>query len=353
MLTSCVAGVLIAATLGPAFEMPIRPRALAPGDTVTIVAPAGSLSSDRIELAAQRLREMGFRVKLPPNLYRRRGYLAGSDQQRADEIMAAFRDPEVRGIFCGAGGFGVTRMLDLLDYEVIRKNPKVLTGFSDITGLHLAIQRKAGLVTFHTPVASYGLGSREGMTPFTADYFWRAILRSRYLDDDGNPRSPGYTYVPPADNPPIKVLSGGVGRGRLTGGNLSLIAATMGTPYEIETDGRILFLEDRNEEPYRVDRMLSTLRLAGKLERLAGVVLGVFVDCDTRDPRGSLTLEEVLADYFEDMGVPVIWNFPVGHYKFNAAIPMGVMAELNAETRTLRLLENPVDLDPPASRSDE
>jgi muramoyltetrapeptide carboxypeptidase len=288
---------------------------------------------------------MGFQVKLPSNLYRRRGYLAGTDEERADEFMAAFRDPQVKAIFCGAGGYGTTRMLDRLDYEVIRSHPKILTGFSDITGLHLAIQRRSGVVTFHSPVASYGLGSSENPSTFSLDYFWRALLARSYFGPDGQMLSSGYEYVAPRENPTIETLSPGVGRGQLTGGNPTLIATLMGTPYEIETKGRILFMEDRNEEPYRIDRFLSQLRLAGKLDGLAGVVVGVFVDCDAKDARGSLTLREVFGDYFAKIGVPVIANFPVGHFKYNATLPMGVEAELDADRRTLRLLQNPVLID--------
>lgn len=336
-LLVCVAS----AALGADDSSIIFPRGLAPGDTIAIVAPAGDLERDRIERAAGRLREMGFRVTMRDDIYRRRGYLAGSDEQRSEELMDAFRDPKVNAIFCGAGGFGTTRILDALDYHAIRANPKILTGFSDITGLHLAIQRKAGLVTFHGPVASYGLGTKESTgSTFSLDYFWRAILLSRY--PQGASAEVGYTYTPPQDNPEIETIAGGVAQGRLTGGNLTLVAATMGTPYEIETDDRILFLEDRNEDPYRIDRMLSQMRLAGKLDHLAGVVLGVFVDCDTKTPAKSLTLEEVFRDYFEDLGVPVIWNFPCGHFKYNATMPLGVRAELNADTKTVRLLENPV-----------
>jgi muramoyltetrapeptide carboxypeptidase len=328
----------------------IYPRALLPGDTITIIAPAGDLDRNRIERAVTRLEEMGFRVKLPPDLYRRRGYLAGTDEDRAAELMAAFLDPQVDAIFCGGGGFGTTRILDLLDYDVIRRNPKVFTGFSDITGLHLAFQRQCRLVTFHSPVASYGLGSPDNPSSFSLDYFWRALLLEQYVNASGEPLPPGYTYDPRPDNPPIQTISPGRARGRLTGGNLTLVNTLMGTPYEVETKGRILFLEDRNEEPYRIDRFLSQLRLAGKLDELAGVVLGVFIDCDAKTGSTSLTLEQIFTDYFEHSGIPVIWNWPVGHYRYNATLPLGVMAELDSDRRTLRLLENPVEL-PPARPS--
>jgi muramoyltetrapeptide carboxypeptidase len=324
---------------------PIHPPALTWGDTIAIVAPAGGVERPRIELARRRLEEMGFNVRLPDNLYRRRGYLAGEDRERAEELMAAFRDRTVNAIFCGAGGYGTTRILHLLDYDVIQANPKILTGFSDITALHLAIQRNTGLITFHSPVAMYGLGSPNNLSAFSAEYFWRALLFQNYLDLDGRPLPPGYAYELPSDAR-VRVMTPGIARGRLTGGNLSLVCPLMGTPYEIETDGRILFLEDRNEETYRIDRYLSQLRLAGKLNGLAGVILGMFTDCEPRNPAGSLSLDQVFRDYFEPLGVPVILNFPAGHTRNNATLPLGALVELNAEPGKpgVTVLENPVRL---------
>ncbi len=325
----------------------LRPPALRPGDTIAFVAPAGPLDRKRMELARKRLEAMGFVVRVPDDLYRTRGYLAGDDHRRAAELMAAFRDPDVRGVFPGTGGYGATRILDLLDYDVIRQNPKVLIGFSDITALHLAINRKAGLVTFHSPVPMWGLGSEKGLDPFAARYFWRALLRSRYFDARGRSRPPGYAFELPPDAPPIKTLVPGVGRGRLTGGNLSLIVALIGTEYEIDTDGAVLFLEDVAERPYRIDRYLCQLRLAGKLDHLAGVILGQFTKCEPKEGEPSLTLDEVFGDYFSHLGVPVIANFPVGHVRRNATLPCGVPVEVDADAGRVRVLENPVSLEQP------
>jgi len=323
---------------------PIYPPALREGDTIAIVAPAGPLQRERVELACQRLKNLGFQVSVPSHLYRQRGYLAGTDQERADELMAAFLDPRVKAIFPGTGGYGITRIVDRLDYEAIRRHPKILLGFSDITGLHLAIHKKTGLVTFHGPNMMWGLGNEEGQDPFAAKYQWRALLEKEYLTDEGEYSDPGYVYEIPAETTPIEVLTPGIARGRLTGGNLSLISPLIGTEHEIETDGRILFIEDVHEEPYRIDRYLSHLRLAGKLDRLAGVIIGVFSHCEPADPASSLSLEEVFRDYFADLGVPVIMNYPVGHIRANATLPIGVLAELDTSKKQLRLLENPVEL---------
>ncbi len=329
---------------------PIYPPALQPGDTIAVVAPSGFLDRERIERAARRLEEMGFRVRIPEGLYAERGYLAGDDDHRARLLMDAFRDPEVDAVFPGAGGFGSTRMLDKLDYDVIRENPKILIGFSDVTGLHLAIQKKTGLVTFHGPLLMYGLGGEDGLTEFSARYYWRALLSREYFDDEGEPLAPGWTYEITGGVEPMTAITPGVARGRLTGGNLSLVCPLMGTPYEIETDDRILFLEDVDEEPYRIDRYLSQLRLAGKLDRLAGVLLGQFSGCNAKEGKKSLTLEEVFRDYFGPLGVPVLMNFPAGHAKNNATLPINAMIEIDADLKRVTLLENPVTLTPPSKR---
>ncbi len=323
----------------------LHPPALRAGDTIAFVAPAGKLDRERMERAREKLEAMGFVVKVPDNLYRSRGYLAGEDRERADELMAAFRDPRVKAIFPGTGNYGSTRILDWLDYDAIRRHPKIFIGFSDITALHLAIQKKTGLITFHSPNPMFGLGSPDGLHPFTAAYFWRALLREAYLDDKGKPLPGGYAIEIPDDVPQLRTIRPGVARGRLTGGNLSLVIALMGTPYEIETRGRILFLEDVGERPYRIDRYLSQLRLAGKLDGVAGVILGQFRDCEPKEGEESLSLDDVFADYFGGLNVPVIANFPVGHSRYNVTLPLGAMVEIDADTKRVTILERPVSLD--------
>ncbi len=328
----------------PAARPPIYPPALGPGDTIAFVAPAGPLDAARMDLARRRLEALGFVVKVPDDLYRTRGYLAGNDQRRADELMAAFRDPEVDAVFPGTGGYGATRMLNLIDYDVIRENPKVFIGFSDITALHLAIGKKTGLITFHSPVPMWGLGSEDNLHPFAEKYLWRALLRSEYLDSQGRPLSTGYSYFIPPDGPQIKTIAPGVGRGRLTGGNLSLVVALMGTEFEIDTDGAVLFIEDVGERPYRIDRYLSQLRLAGKFDGLAGAILGQFSDCEPKEDESSLTLEQVFDDYFGKLKVPVIGNFPAGHSRYNATLPLGALVEVDADAGCVTVLESPVNL---------
>jgi muramoyltetrapeptide carboxypeptidase len=335
---------------------PLYPKALARGDTIAFIAPAKYLDKGRVSLAKRRLEEMGFRVRTPATLFRRKGFLAGSDEERAAELMAAFSDPQIDAIFPGTGGYGTTRIVDKLDYEVIRRNPKVFVGFSDITALHIAINQRAGLVTFHSPNPEFGLGGETNLSPFAARWFWRALLARNYGDALGDQLSPGYAIeIKPGDSgksdaaslfegvPRPITLHDGKGRGRLIGGNLSVVHALMGTPYEIQTDGKILFLEDVGEAPYRVDRMLNTLRLAGKFDHVAGVILGAFTARDEEpDWDDDATIDDVLGDYFKDVGVPVLGHFPIGHVRYNATLPVGALAELDATRQTLQVLENPV-----------
>lgn len=314
----------------------IRPAPLRPGDTIMFVAPASDLDKDRMLLAKKRLLERGYRVEMRRDLFAVEGYLAGSDKRRAKELMQAFLDPEVKAIFPGTGGYGTMRILDRLDYEAIRAHPKILVGFSDITGLHLAIQRRAGLVTFHSPLPMYGLGNEDGLTPFSAEYFWKAI------EDPGGDGPQSYTIEIREGVPEPVCLGHGRARGRLTGGNLSLISALMGTPFAVDTRDAVLLIEDTGEAPYRIDRMLRQLQLAGKLATLHGAVLGQFTrnflreDEMTKDPRYSV--EGVLRQYFKPLGIPVLMNFPVGHYKMNATLPLGAQVEVDAGRCELRIL---------------
>ncbi|MBN1514184.1 MAG: LD-carboxypeptidase [Phycisphaerae bacterium] len=346
---------------------PFRPPALQAGDTIGIVAPGHPLDRDRIAQAVRRLEAMGFRTRVIGDVYTRRGYLAATDAQRAQAVMAAFLDPQVKAVFCGTGGYGTTRVLERLDFDIIRRNPKILLGFSDVTALHLAIHKETGQITFHGPNLMWGLGSEDrNLTPFASVHMWcnvcdaktLAALAARSAMPDAGEPVPGFqalTRTSPdgtlrydlslcePDTPPAKTLRPGRARGRLVGGNLSLVCALMGTPWQIETKGRILFLEDVGEEPYRIDRFLRQLKHAGLLDGVAGVILGRWHKCVPEDPEKSLTLDEVFADYFGDAPYPVVTQFPIGHVRDNATLPLGVLAELDATALTLTLLEPAVE----------
>ncbi len=314
----------------------IWPARLQPGDRIMLVAPAGELDRDRMLLAQKRLEERGYEVVMRDDLFAEEGYLAGSDERRAEELMQAFLDPEVDAIFPGTGGYGTMRILDRLDYRAIRAHPKLLIGFSDITGLHLALNRRAGLVTFHSPSPMWGLGSEENLTPFSAEWFYRAV-------ESGGSGSYAIEIPAEGDVPRPVALGHGRARGRLVGGNLSLISALEGTPYAIDTRDAILLLEDTREAPYRIDRMLRQLALSGKLARIRGAVLGQFTrnydreeDQLTEDPR--FTVDGVLRQYFEPAGIPVLMNFPVGHHPMNVTLPLGGEVEVDADAGVLRVL---------------
>ncbi len=314
----------------------IKPERLSPGDTILFVAPSGYLKRDRMDLAKKRLEDRGYITLQAEDIFRQFGYLGGTDNRRAKEFMAGWADPNIKAIFPGTGGYGTTRILDQLDYDIIKNNPKILVGFSDITALHLAIHKKTGLTTFHTPSPMYGLGSKGNLSPISDYYFWQAI-------ENNNPH--GYPIEPHSFDlgESAITLSSGKGKGELIGGNLSLINTLMGTPYEIETDGKILFMEDVGEAPYRIDRYFSQLKLAGKFDHVSGIILGKFTRRATEPPddENSFTMMEVLEQYFSDLDVPVIANFSVGHYKYNITFPIGIMAELDADKQTLHILENP------------
>jgi muramoyltetrapeptide carboxypeptidase len=311
----------------------ITPPALRRGDTIMLVAPASPVDKDVVLRYAKQLEAAGFRVMVPESLNRVDRYLAGSDAQRSAELNTALRDPKVNAIFPCRGGFGLTRILDRLDYEALRARPKVVTGFSDLTALHLAIARKARVVTFHAPMPEFDLWRHDGEFAFAAAAFRRVVFADGYQVGEQ-----GFLLTLSADGPrPIKLVGGRV-KGRLVGGNLTLICTTLGTPYAIEPEGNILMIEDTGERPYQIDRALSQLRLAGVLDAFAGVVVGQFAKTDEKE------VERILRDYIGGRKVPAIRNFPFGHTPYNATLPHGGLVELDADAPSLRLLENPVTL---------
>jgi muramoyltetrapeptide carboxypeptidase len=320
----------------------IKPRAIQPGDTIALVAPASPASNELVDNAETTLLELGFNVVRKPNVTQRTAYLAGDDETRASTFMEAWLDPEVDAILPVTGGYGAMRILDQLDYEAIRQNPKPMMGFSDITALHLAINKHAGVVTYHGPNIIFLL-RRDGIDrSYAQQTAERLLLRHNGIQGASVDSEP-FQYDLESISLDTRALVHGRASGRLTGGNLSLVAALMGTPYEIETEGRILFLEDVNEAPYRVDRMLCTLELGGKLDSPAAVILGDFRDRDAdEEDENRSTYEAVFDRYFSTRQYPVLVDFPVGHILENAVLPVGVLAEVDTAEPTLRLLESPV-----------
>lgn len=311
----------------------VKPKTLKPGDTIGLITPSSYVFDTwRIDLAASRLEAvLGVRCRLGRYVKGRHGYMAGTEKERLEDLHTMFADRGVAGVFCLEGGYGTERLLPGIDYELVRKNPKVLLGYSDITGLHLAITRRAGLVTFHGPVA---LGSLPA---------WSLASLKKALF---SPDSVGDLSNPPEEDPnwplfPLHTVTPGKARGPIAGGNLTLVSTTMGTPYEIEAKGKILFLEDTGEAPYRVDRMLTQLKLAGKLQEAAGIVWGTCTDCTPAKSsfEVNLSMSDLLDEILGDLGKPVLAGLVFGHTKEKATIPMGVEAELDAGEKKVAIIE--------------
>ena len=313
----------------------LKPRRLTKGDTVGLIAPASNASEDEsIRITGDIIESLGFKVRQGKNLFERYAYLAGTDQQRADDVNNMFADDDVDAIFCARGGYGTTRILPYLDYDLIAHNPKILMGFSDITGILTAIHAKTGLIGFHGSVL------KRRFSEYTLSEFKKVVMHPtpRTRIGAAPPFETGEGRVD-AENR-LTHIAGGTARGPLLGGNLSLISSLIGTEFEPDFHGRILFLEEVHEEPYRVDRMLTQLWLANKLHQVAGIAFGRFTDAD---PSGnSFSIEKVLRDRCENLGVPVVRGFMIGHIRDQTVVPIGIEAELNADDGTLQLLDTAV-----------
>ncbi|SDD86692.1 S66 peptidase family protein [Sporomusa acidovorans] len=305
----------------------IKPRRLCPGATLGIIAPASPGNRETAAAGIHWLKEQGFQVRLGLTVNQEEGYLAGADTARAADLNAMFASPDIDGIICLRGGYGTMRLLDLLDYDLIKAHPKIFVGYSDITALHTSIGQRTGLVTFHGPMAAADMG--KTIPDYTWNYFWRAVT---------SPEPLGLLVNPPQAPAPQFIVPGSA-EGCLTGGNLSLIAATMGTAYEIDTYDKILCLEDVGEAPYRLDRMLTQLLLAGKLQAAAGIVVDVFADCEEEATPPSFTVEEVLRNRLGGLNKPVLMNLYFGHTADKVTLPLGIKATLRSQDGGLAVVE--------------
>lgn len=310
----------------------IRPPRLSPGNRISLIAPAGPLlERDDLTRAQELCRALGYDPVVGRNAYSRHGYCAGTDAERLADLNSALQDPSIDAIWCIRGGYGSLRLLDQIDYAAFARHPKALVGFSDVTALLNALTRLTGVVTFHGPVA------RAAMAAFSRSHFERVLTCAAPAGRLGRLAQPSDVLVSRENR--IVTLAGGVAEGPLTGGNLTLLQTLIGTPYFPGLAGSILFLEDVGEDLYRVDRMLAHLRLIGALRRLAGVVIGRFTEMRRFDGDGALGFDEVLAGYFEPLGIPVAYGFPVGHIDAQWTLPLGIRARLDADAGELELLE--------------
>jgi muramoyltetrapeptide carboxypeptidase len=297
------------------------------------VAPASAPTNPKnIDLALGALAKLGFKAKPATHLRKRLGFLAGSDRERAEDIMEMFAHQAVKGIICFRGGYGAARLLPLLDYRTIRQNPKIFIGYSDITSLHAAFLAKASLVSFHGPMLNSDF-LKDNVPDFTLQSFLRTLMQ---------PSAPG-SVCKGYKKKTVRVLSPGSASGPLVGGNISILCASLATPYQPSLKGAILFLEDLNEEPYRFDRMLTQLLNAGLLQQVAGVAVGINRNC--KDPKTKncteyrQTLEDVLKERLLPLNIPIVAGLPFGHVRHNATLPVGVLAKLDGDKGDLLICE--------------
>jgi muramoyltetrapeptide carboxypeptidase len=326
---------LVAASAAGQSRSLIKPKALQKGDVVGLISPATFVSNpETLMLAERALRHFGLEPRMGRNVRKKEGYTGGSVADRVADLHEMFRDPAIKGVFCLRGGFGSAHLLDAIDYGLIAKNPKVFLGYSDITAMHLAIHRKTGMVTFHGPVALSRFSS------FTQENFRKAVFEPKPIGSLTNP--PDNDAFRPSHL--LRTVRPGTARGPLVGGNLTLLSTTLGTPYEVDTRGKIFFIEDVDEQPYSIDRMLTHLRLAGKLDAAAGIVFGECADCRPRDYKPSFTesnfsLPEVVDRILGNLKVPVLSGLTIGHTDDQLTLPLGVNATLDAGKGTLTLDE--------------
>lgn len=303
----------------------LRPPRLKRGDTIALTAPAGAIfNEESIAKAVTAFENAGFNVIQGETLKARYGYLAGKDEFRAQELNRLFADKNVQAIVAMRGGWGCARLLHLLDYESIRNNPKIICGFSDITTLLVALHRTTGLITFHGPVGNSSLGD------FTMNHF---------LDIVRDASAPVLTQ--PAEDPVITITPGKA-KGELIGGNLTVLSSLTGSDYLPDWKNKLLFLEETEEEPYSIDRMLVQLRLAGVLGKISGFIFGKCTKCDAEEPDKSLTLQQVFDDHIRPLGIPAFWGSSFGHVQNKFTLPLGIQAEMDASNGTIRLLETAV-----------
>ncbi len=305
----------------------LKPNALKAGDTIAVCSPAGAVWDEaQVQKFIGIIEGLGFKVKLGQTLKEKHGYFAGKDELRAKELNDFFADTTVHGIFCMKGGWGCARILDKLDYALIKKNPKVIMGFSDITSLLIAIYAKTGLVTYHGPVGN------SGWNDFSVDYIRRVLMKKEVVT---------YAY-PDKDEDKPYMINAGKAKGILIGGNLTVLAGIIGSQYLPDWKNKILFLEEAKEEPYSVDRMLTQLKLAGVLQNISGFVFGKCVKCEAEEPAKAFLLKEVLEQHIKPLGIPAFYGAMIGHIENKYTIPLGVEAEIDADKNVIRLLESGV-----------
>lgn len=304
----------------------IRPKPLQKGDKVAIIAPASPSDKNLIDKCIASLNELGLKVVIGESCLSEHGFLSGTDDIRANDINCMFADKNIKGIFALRGGYGCARLLDLIDFKLIKKNPKIFIGYSDITALHIAINQKSKLITYHGPMISTEL--IKGLDEYSADYYKKFIFEHEKIEDLLNPEGNS-----------LEIINNGIASGELIGGNLSLICSSLGTKYEINTKNKILFLEEVDEVPYKVDRMLTHLKQSGKLKEANGIILGAFTNCIAPNNKKSLSLQEVFNEIILPLKKPTISNLACGHCLPTLTLPLGEKVLLDANNKKIKILK--------------
>lgn len=301
---------------------PIYPEKLKKGDTIGIICPSSAIEGDLPFMLAQETFEaLGFNVKWGKHAHNRLGHLAGNDEDKLDDLHHMFKDKQVKAIVCMRGGSGAARLLDKIDYHLIRRNPKVLIGYSDITALHAAIQNETGLITFHGPVGTSSWPS------FVVDQF-KSLFFEGTSPTYENPLNKGDDLIPRQNR--IQTITPGKATGKLLGGNLTVLTTISGSTYYPDFTDSILFLEDVSEEPYRVERMFCQLKLNGTLTKIRGFIFGKCTDCSPSGGYGSLTLDEILDDYIKPLKIPAYQGALIGHIREQFILPVGAQITMDA-----------------------
>lgn len=303
----------------------IEPKTLKKGDKVSLIAPSGFVSPEKLAKAIQNIKKLGFRPVYSNTVLNKYGYLAGNDAERLEDLHRAFSRSDVKGIICIRGGYGAMRLLSEIDFELISRNPKFFMGLSDITALLQAITKKTGLITFHGSLASSDFNeySEKSFLQFSTGKLAKIDISGK-IDADGEK----------SEKQPF-VINPGKSSGELWGGNLSLLVSLIGTPFDVDWSGKLIFIEEIAEPPYKIDRMLTQLILAGKLQQAAGIIFGIFTDCDVDStdtlPENTFTLKQVIKDRMQNISAPAVYGFSFGHTENRAIFPVGAKAEFWAE----------------------
>jgi len=315
----------------------IKAKPLKAGDKVAIIAPSSATDLKAVKQGEMKIKALGLDPIMFPTCYTNYGHLSASDEERAKDVNDAFKDETIKGIICLRGGYGASRILNLLDYEMIAENPKVFVGFSDITALHTAFNQICSMVTFHGPMASTNFARVKNDKVEFDSYSTESLVKNIFTND------PAGLYSNP-NNEELKSFCTGNARGQLTGGNLTLLTATLGSKYEIDTKGKILFIEEIGEPVYKLDRMLTTLALAGKFDDCAGIILGTFVKCE-REKKAyegglDLSLEEVVENTLVKYNKPIIYNFKAGHSFPQPTMALGTKVFIDADVKQVVFIES-------------